>query len=62
MQQWKIRFQWYAVRAESKSAAIAKAVKLIAADPAGFVLDASPPEAVPKTLGEVAKAILTGNP
>lgn len=60
--QWKIRFQWYAVRAETKSEAIAKAIKMIQADVSSFVLDAEVPEAAPKTFGQVAKAVITGHP
>jgi hypothetical protein len=62
MYAWRLRYQYYTIRASSKEEAIAKAVKAIRNDPEGFVIDAEPPEPAPSTLVEVAKAVVTGKP
>lgn len=62
MQQWKLRYQFYAIRALSRDEAIRKAVKAIEADPDGFVLDAEVPTPMPSDLKGLAKMVVTGKP
>ena len=60
MQAWKLHYQFYTIRAESAESAVSQAVKMISANPSGFVIDAAPPDPAPHSFGGVMKAIATG--
>jgi hypothetical protein len=58
MKHYKLRYQFYNVRASHKEEAIRKAVEMIKRDPEGFVIDADEP--TPTDLKGLGRMLITG--